>query len=151
MKKIVVYQYILKEDKFLYAFTADKNLKDEFELERNMNLFYKKKKKMTENQFKSFSFMFNDSMLFCNTLFDGEHDLYFATTYKENFILEDQCRKIEDDIIDINRKLSQFPLNSKTKELLDTILEYAGDGLNESIYRFDTFKIFFNLCNNAII
>ena len=151
MNKITVYYYYLKGDNDLFAFTADKNLKDEFELERNMNLYHKRKKKMTEEHFKQFSYLYNEKMLFCNNLFDGEEDLCFATTYHENFVLEKTCQELEDDIVSIKRKLSEFPLNAKTSKTLDELLIYYGDGIKESIYRFDTFKLFFKLFKKAII
>lgn len=151
MTKMTVYYYYLKGDNELCAFTADKNLKDEFELERNMNLYHKRKKKMSEEHFKQFSYLYNDKMLFCNSLFDGKEDLYFATTYHENFVLEKSCQELEDRIAIIRRKLSEFPLDAKTSKTLEELLMYYGDGVNESIYRFDTFKLFFKLFKKAII
>ena len=143
MNKMTVYYYYLKGDNELCAFTADKNLKDEFELERNMNLYHKRKKKMSEEHFKQFSYLYNDKMLFCNSLFDGKEDLYFATTYHENFVLEKSCQDLEDNITAIKRKLSEFPLDAKTSKTLEELLMYIVNNYFSSCSKKLSYKIAF--------
>lgn len=151
MENVKVYLYYLKSDKSLYAFTIDKSIKDEFELERCMKLYRKRTKEMNAPQFQAFSWSHNNEMLFCNTLSDGENDISFATTYSENFELEKTCQNLEDKVVEILKKVNQFPLQKKIRKMLDNALEYYGDGVNESIYHFDTFKIFLRKFRNTII
>lgn len=151
MKKITVFIYYLKKDKSLYAFTIEPLIKNEFELERSMKLYTKKKIKMSEPEYEMFSYRNRGNMLFCNTLSDGENDISFATTSYENCDLEKECRDIDDNISKIYLELLKFPLNAKTKKLISSLTEYYGDGVSESIYHFDTFKIFFKLFRENIM
>lgn len=158
--KLKVYAYYLKElsndgyinlNEDVYAFTIDKAIRDEFELERSMDLFYKKIFKMDQYEYEGFSYSNQNAMLFSNVLSDGTETISFVTTYFENDKLDENCRLLEDSIIKIQKRLEGFPLKKKVKKDLDKILTYWGNGMDDNIYHFDTFHMFIDLFCSAIL
>lgn len=151
MSKMKVFLYYLKSTGGLYAFTEESTIANEFEIERSMRLYKKKKVKMSEPEFKAFIYNNREKMLFVNVLNDEEHDITFVTTYSENSELEYICSTINHTMEDMSVKVYKFPLKKEVEKLFDDIFDYYGDGIDESILNFDTFKIFMNLYRENIL
>ena len=89
-KYYIIYLYDKYENEFKYdsnifAYTCEKQLKKEFELFRNMKMFYIKKKYLTSDQIRN---LFND----CNDLmlleYKFSNNLSFPITYEEKRNIE---------------------------------------------------------------
>ena len=89
-----VYLFYLKEDpRELYAFTLDKEYKNRFMSERNMNLFYMKKEHMEKNICMVFMNKNKSKQIVRDVLNDGKTDYEILCTVEESTKLSESCGK----------------------------------------------------------
>ena len=96
MEEFTVYIYELKSSPGdMYAFTIDKKMKRMFEIQRNMELFKKKKKVVNDTMYSVFSYMNKEKMLTLDYLQDEDVNVEIISTPIESNRLSEECEKIE--------------------------------------------------------
>lgn len=91
-----MYLYFLKENpNTLYGFTAHKPFAKAFEHQRNMNLFYHGTKKMSEMEFKAFSFEKSSKQLIEDQVHDNGEEIQIISTIEESQTLSESLGYME--------------------------------------------------------
>lgn len=134
----------------VYAFSENKDLVTLFEGTRLLRGFTKKKLTMNELQYRSFLAFHNTNMLFLNVLTDGDKSFDFVTTYKENSLLDAECDRIYDKILELERILLPLPLADKFRKHFAGIVS-ARNADPTTMGKFNTFEIFVKLFKESIL
>lgn len=134
----------------VYAFSENKELVVLFEGTRRLRGFVKKTFSMNEYQYRSLLAMNQRQMLFMNVLTDGKHSFDFPTTYSENSLLDEECDKIYNRLLELERKILLFPLEQEMREAIGTLI--AARKAPEGKYgKYNTFNIFVELFKESIL
>lgn len=134
----------------VYAFTENKELASLFENTRVLRGYIRKKVTMNELQYRAFLSFHNREMLFLNVLTDGEKSFDFVTTYQENSILDNECEKILDHVMELEKTLLPLPFSDKVRSNLSELVMARKSNV-EKFGKFNTFEIFVKLFKDSIL
>lgn len=141
--------WLFYKDNSLYAFTADKHYSKNFKRMRNMNKFYVKKVKMTDEEFRGLLSKENKHQLFDNVLFDGKNDFMIATTYEEDEKLNSVCDDINDNLLKMEKQLMKLPFSSNVRDVIGSLISFRKQFEKDVGFCYISLDIFFNLFSDT--
>lgn len=145
-----IYAYYLKETKELYSWTPVKSIAKEFEFQRDMHKFYKKKFEAYELSSEFFK-LYNENELIDDILFDGETDFNFVLTIEESNAISSDASFMLDIVAYLNHHLhNEFEYTKYLHSILNNI-NYTKEQARTGVFKhINTFKIFCELYSNTI-
>lgn len=137
----------------LYAFSENKDLIRLFESTRLLRGFTKKKHKMNEMQYRGFIALERDHLMMMNVLTDGVNSFDYVTTYLENTLLEEECEKIYDKVLELERYIIALPFEDSVFEKVQYVIGRRRESVKHEgrFGHFNTFDIFVNKFKESII
>lgn len=142
---IKVWCYKLKNSQDLYAFTATKEFKKEFENIRDMKSFNKKSFVFTENEFKLFIAINKDQKLERLPLSCGSLDSSIIGTHTEEIKMEETINQLAFNAHSIIDKIDKYPIKKKYKKVIKEFCDITMKEYDMCVLRIDEFKIFYDL------
>ena len=147
--KIYCYYY----ENRLYAWTTDKKLKKQFELERGLEKFTYKKVELIDEYYRVFANKHNSSMIIAIPLYDGNRWILVLSNAYESDILDSSQSQIYDDILTIRSCYKQYrqyykesvvkTMNAATQ--ITNHYENKQTNLMDEILEINTFALFYYL------
>lgn len=152
-----IYLYYMKQDTSLYAYTENQNYDKRFQVERNMENFYrvvKKSRDYDENALKSFRSTCRRNQLIEIPVRDRKgNNITIIGTYQEDELLSAAVEELQVQIDSIKASIvddlyyEQEYFNLKFVADIESFLEYVDvmDDKTECVYfpvAFDTFHLF---------
>ena len=145
-----VYLFYLKEDpRELYAFTLDKEYKNRFMSERNMNLFYMKKEHMEKNICMVFMNKNKSKQIVRDVLNDGKTDYEILCTVEESTKLSESCEYIEFTCGAIKELIHNYSLKKKYLKSILALTDVIKNQNTNPTLQINTFKLFYELFKNT--
>lgn len=151
-----LYLVRVKETGEIYGWTQSKKLAKEFVRMRKPGYFSCQTKKFdTENSIAQFELgrfrsTYRNLQIFMNILGGENESINFPTTYEENFVVQDKCDKMFDELIRLSREICAYPLTDRVREAVEYLSWYATNGGGKNIYC-DTFEIFMYFYKDTVI
>lgn len=118
---ITVYLIYLKTRKDLYAFTINKELRDDFLRQRNRECFYVKKEKMDELEFGVFATL-NMRKALSNiplTTDVKDENVTIVATIDEDSGMMSMCDDIDNEVGELKKRMSEHQLKDKYMESIE--------------------------------
>lgn len=150
-KIVKVYCFFLKSDpNELYAFTINKMYKELFEEQRCTNKFVCGTKKMTDTEFRIFSYKNSDRMLHKEILTDDTEIYEVLATADESNKFSDSCSYIADVLMSLESECksekSYLYLSKNHLEFIYNLTDILiHDKTDKSFLNINTFKLFLYL------
>ena len=140
--------FSLKDEKGVYAYSINKEYIDLFKIQRNMDLFYIKKVKMSKHEFMIFSNKNRNQLMIRDYLFDGESEcnIEMITTVYESDALTESCTQIHSLATHIENSIFTYPLKDKYLNIITKLTSTITDvDEHDNVLNIDTFKLFYHL------
>lgn len=145
-----IYLFYLKENpKELYAFTLDKEYKDRFMDERNMNLFYMKKEHIEKNICMVFTNKNKSKQIIKDVLNDGKKDYVVMCTLEESVKLSESCEYIENTCRAIKELIHNYSLKKKYLKSILALTDVIKNQNTNPTLKINSFKLFYELFKNT--
>ncbi len=142
---IKVWCYKLKKKSDLYAFTATKDFKKEFENIRDMKSFDKKTFVFTENEFRLFMSINKNQKLERLPLSCGSLDSSIIGTYEEEIKLEETINQLSFNAHSIITKIDRYPIKKKYIKIIKEFCNITTKEYDKHILLINEFKLFYEL------
>jgi hypothetical protein len=141
-----IYLFYLKEDpRELYAFTLDKEYRDRFMNERNMDLFYMKKERIEKNICMVFMSKNKSKQIIKDVLNDGEKDYVIMCTMEESVKLSESCEYIENTCIAVRDLIHNYSLKKKYLKSIIALTDVIKNQNSNPTLQINSFKLFYEL------
>lgn len=133
----------------VYAYTSYEKFAKRFQSERKLRGFLTKKVKMTEEQAKSFQYLYRNKQLIDGILTDGEKDFSYIMTVEEESKMEDACDHLMDRLIQKEIDVLRLPLSDKYWEYIKVIRKNRKKENPRGKY--NTFELFTRMYASSIL
>lgn len=141
-----VYMYFLKSNpNELYAYTTDKEYKEYFESQRNMDVFYKKKETLEKNVGYVFLSKNRSKQIVKDYLNDGERDYEIYATVDESNALSESCDYIDSVARHIRHRIQLMHLKPKYLKSILALTDVIKIDNKVPTLKINTFKLFYEL------
>ena len=139
--KVWIYYF----NNYLYAFTSTKKFAKLFEKQRDMRVFHKVKKKLSNLEFSLLSSTNSKQFLVTDYLYTGTTDVEVVVTPEEASTLDDVINHIQNELMKINAYPSV--LEELPQGLMDSMIFLSGEalGIGEKYLLLNTFELFIDL------
>lgn len=137
---MTVYLFFISYDNSLYAYTIDKEYRDKFKEQRNMDIFTIEKMDIYENEIPIFLSIYQKKQIIKDFLYDGNQDMEIMCTIDESDVLSSYCEYISTLCESIKNQLPHMNLKDKWLELISSVTDDLTSGKSLQI---NTFKVFY--------
>jgi hypothetical protein len=149
------YLFYLKKTEELYAWTLDKDTKNDFLAERNPKCFIEKT--ISDDSFIIREFMYKnyELMIQRDYLYDGKVTISVLCTIYESNAISESCEAMTRDVMEIINKnnVNAYNLKDKYRKVISDacdIFRYEKDSSTPTL-NVDTYAIFYYLFKNTLI
>lgn len=137
--------FLKKKPKELYAFTMDKSIKENFEFQRNMDLFLVEKVELDKYLGMVFMNKNKDKMIHKDILNDGEQDYEIYATVFESTSLSESCEYINSTCQSIRDIIHQYSVKKKYLKSILFLTDVIKIENKVPTLKINTFKLFYEI------
>lgn len=134
--------YIYYKDKSVYAYTNNKNLKNEFEQQRNLSMFQKKVINMNKEEYDKFHNNLYNNELLKISYTDCNDDYYIISTNHEERLVMEFSDNIIKEIEDLTYEVEKCNLKNKYLKSFKYLLEIVEVRNKELTYLINDMYLF---------